>query len=580
MCAASQRPVATARSCVLNSGKRLLVVAAVLWTWVASPVVQEFGLRLAVTDVANAGTILTEQVITDLRVDADPTLVAELEASQAPLIDLPIVVLYGDRARVLDTQVELTDDGFVADVQLEQVPVTGPVEYEGITARAVEGGSQGGGTMEVSLDDVRHESASDHLDAALATVRATQAGARTGFVAALRSDREHRLAEAYNRLNAYGVRELQPARKAAILGATEQILREFPVDGEFFSSDLRLLTLFALADRSLGSVEEAEFLRHAAYLLTRDHLTRSVAIPDRHRGEEKDPAEVRAVYRRFRDERLTRRLRTRFAEADLLSDTRSGLGLAEQTEVEVEVFALDFDNDEPRAEEFRRAVGAVATWLPPMWSTEVGDEPILAFTRSYAERLVGARGVQDERTVAFVAHEFVHSQGGMLVADKLGLLVEERRAELLSGDLHGYLEVKQFGIYLWAVTGYDILKDLRAYPRDGLRVYVNMARAIGLNAMLEVIYSFPQAYLAHPNESMEAIDAHLDGRDGVLRRLLQREIQSGREDAMNARFLDRIERLAEILGRDRVPDDAKYNLAQRYGLPTMAERIQQLLGAE
>lgn len=181
----------------------------------SSNVVQESDIRLTVTDTAEDGTILTEQELTDVRVDAEPALKAEVQAKLAPLIGMPFGVSYDDRARIIETQlempeglessdvqlfeqlfqqvssfslplpaepvgigaqwrttstvelngietvqtytlelVELTDNGFVADVQLEQIPVagSGPPEIEGVASRVVEGEIRGEGTLEFALD--------------------------------------------------------------------------------------------------------------------------------------------------------------------------------------------------------------------------------------------------------------------------------------------------------------------------------------------------------------------------------------------------------------------------------------------
>ncbi len=386
---------------------------------------------------------------------------------------------------------------------------------------------------------------------------------------------------AHGRLLAAGFPSLA-ADRDALFEVVRIALAPFRVAPAFFDDNARLSLLFALAHRHRQAAGDVGFLQHAVYLLAREHLQPREPWPDRHAGETPDLAHRAAIYASHRDDQRSRQVGELVVQRDWLAPVREKLGLRSGQERPFRIVVVDFAPGSARAEAFAKALGLDQRWLPPLWSHDLGDHTVLAFTRPYAEQIL-AIDEQDEderaRRIALVVHEYIHSQD-VLSSGELGLLFEEQRAERLSGSRHGYLEVKQFFIYLRVVTGFDADAAIARHPRDRLGFYRAVADGVGLDALAEIASLFPQAYLDTPNESMQVVDRHLGGRDGVLKRLLAGEIAAGREAAMDRRFHQRIDELARILGRERVRADAENHLAQVYRLPAMAARLIALLDAD
>lgn len=155
------------------------------------------------------------------------------------------------------------------------------------------------------------------------------------------------------------------------------------------------------------------------------------------------------------------------------------------------------------------------------------------------------------RDMAVVEHEYTHTQGGLSVDHDIwiGINAEEVRAEEFSGNKMGYWDVKGFFVDIGVATGFDMVSVLRSRAKGGTQreVYSDMANALGLQGMLEVLMAPPANYVTEQgNQYQRGCFEYLGGYDGVVGRLLERERQAGNGEQVEARVAARAKRIVDI----------------------------------
>ncbi|QQS19333.1 hypothetical protein IPL85_03525 [Candidatus Saccharibacteria bacterium] len=128
----------------------------------------------------------------------------------------------------------------------------------------------------------------------------------------------------------------------------------------------------------------------------------------------------------------------------------------------------------------------------------------------FPEGSLERRDVED--IFAIVRHEYGHTQKNMTfgVHNQLGLMVEERKAEYISGDKQGYQDVKNLFTDLSFATGVSVTKDILAdalKQGDSLSAFLApAAQKIGMrNAMLLMALK-PLPYERYPQQAKEFVD--------------------------------------------------------------------------
>jgi hypothetical protein len=119
-----------------------------------------------------------------------------------------------------------------------------------------------------------------------------------------------------------------------------------------------------------------------------------------------------------------------------------------------------------------------------------------------------------ERSLAIARHEYGHTQKSLSIGqhNQLGLVVEERKAEYVSGDKQGYQDVKNYLQDLTMATGIDVLGVLDAALKqtDPLATLVaSSANKIGLRDTLMMMVAKPLPYEKNPEQAKKF--AGLDG---------------------------------------------------------------------
>lgn len=113
-----------------------------------------------------------------------------------------------------------------------------------------------------------------------------------------------------------------------------------------------------------------------------------------------------------------------------------------------------------------------------------------------------------ERSLSIVRHEYGHTQKSLVIGqhNQLGLLMEERKAEYVSGDKNGYQDVKYFLQEITMATGTDIIGVLDAALKqdDPLSALVaSSANKIGLRDTLMMMVAKPLPYEKNPEHAKE-----------------------------------------------------------------------------
>ncbi len=175
-------------------------------------------------------------------------------------------------------------------------------------------------------------------------------------------------------------------------------------------------------------------------------------------------------------------------------------------------------------DEYTKRFGDKFGTLPAAFvRTKEGEHPTLYLRAPQAMALVkyfanepmpSDKRKQDdiERIFAIIRHEFGHTQKGMTfgVHTQLGMNVEERKAEFISGDMHGYIDVKNLFTDLSLATGVSMTKDVLAEAlkkEDSLSAFLaQTAQKIGMrNAMLLMALK-PLPYEKYPEHAKKFAD--------------------------------------------------------------------------
>lgn len=172
------------------------------------------------------------------------------------------------------------------------------------------------------------------------------------------------------------------------------------------------------------------------------------------------------------------------------------------------------DNEKRYEQELKEKQGN----LPAAFvSFNSGRPPVLTLRAPEAHLLInymsGKKVAMDdeadlERSLAVLRHEYAHTQKYLHRGEhvQLGLNLEERKAELVSGDKQGYLDVKYMMTDLSGATGVNIVEELGTalLEEDALGAFLSSsATKIGLRNTLLLMATKPLPYDSNPEHAKE-----------------------------------------------------------------------------
>lgn len=408
-----------------------------------------------------------------------------------------------------------------------------------------------------------------------------------------------------------------PATKEATLEAASHLSSEFGIKPGFFENPARTLVFLAAAyELAAGDSTSKEKALDITYLLSKGFAEKDLGLAEKSGLSDEEQV---AATERYADLELSEQLRQLISETGVLADIEQKLGgerpfdlkvldiASEETEYGLGIDLPDSEtleafreweasDDKLKAEiarlkenetQLRSELGLGSGLLPMAWVSYANSHPTLYVHKSTAYKILGAEGKvrhnysqEDKaRDLALLRHEFVHTQNfsGLNTESLAGITLEERRAELLSGDHHGYMDVKGFFGDIKAATGLDVEALLveHAAENDPSTVYLEIAKKFGLSAMLEVAMVQPVPYAqkaeAKEDKASTALQHEIGGYTAVIDRIVEK---FGDESLLGAYAEDMSKRLheadldpefwASYFSGDGEPSIVKKRVAERY----------------
>jgi hypothetical protein len=387
-----------------------------------------------------------------------------------------------------------------------------------------------------------------------------------------------------------------------------QLIETFKIRPEFFDDTSRstIFTSLALSaaktqeqlDAGEGNSRELErkrsFIASAAFLLTRDYADGFPELAERHKTEKhgEKGGVTKSKLDDFEQPELTSSLRDFIEREGLLNELRGKIGVG-GAEPEYHVLSIGRGADtffasapnglayrelrewsnglEERTERFAESInggGLVADasgfaidfpdnpGMHYVYIPAISAELLMAEERGIVAADRVAQTNKNPRTVATIKHEYVHTQGGLIVEDEFGKSLDERRAEYYSGDENEYYEVKVFFRQLQILNKGKFIGDIfdEALPdrnKPGhAGTYELIAKHYGLEAVAEIAAAQPDAYVQYATSSFthDMLQA-LGGYDAIIERMARQSDAEGMAEARRrtARVINnfRAERISE-----------------------------------
>jgi hypothetical protein len=429
-------------------------------------------------------------------------------------------------------------------------------------------------------------------------------------------------------------------KQEALRDSGEEIIDQFDIQPSLFEDQARTLVFTAITSRwadnknreGEGAEKEQRFLYDSLALLAYAHSPKLAELKPIIEGETSklsDDEKMR-IYDRYTDQTLSREM-AQAISGGLLGEAKKRLGVTDANEDPYEVRVLSIDpkkqtslglhttitnwdelpgDHEEKLKRFReesallRAVQDQQQGLElraekmadelgeevlfaPAWVTHANGKTLLCITMPTAEKILNPEltansrnYTQDywKRDFAFLEHEYTHTQGGLNLDQgvSFGINMEEFRAELFSGNKHGYHDIKGLFQDVKSVTGFSLGEFLAQIPKGGSAesVYEEVARQLGLSPALELLLAAPANYFSEQsNPFHREIFNHLGGYDGITGRLLQQQIAAGKGEQIDARIADRAKHILSIT-KDY---EGIINSKKRSGLNVVSNLISQKL---
>lgn len=385
-----------------------------------------------------------------------------------------------------------------------------------------------------------------------------------------------RFAAAYDSWRDQGVAGFTTENRDATVAAVRELTRDFSFRNLEITNDaVKQLFILSAAQEYAARRVDASVSRMKIYTVLQDDL---VSVPSGITDENAtmpEAEQAKTIYDKYQDPALTARVKSTIAARGLEAKARQALKLESSQTNNFDVYAMKFDVKSKDEEAFKKDMLFTGS-IPPLWVQTYPSTRFMAFTKAFASEFVLSSTAITE---AYFIHEYSHTQRPLSRGD-LGLLLEERKAEEVSGNKGAYFDVKQFFIYLNVATGYDVLTAIQANPSNPEALYADLYKNLGVELADSVIASFPVNYTVDAATPITTITARHS-----LETTLQLALMQAKErdpDGLRKRIAERGDRLIAIFGsRQKALDDLANNVATKYQMKTMAEEMRRyLIGAQ
>ncbi len=370
------------------------------------------------------------------------------------------------------------------------------------------------------------------------------------------------ISSAYDRITSYNIDDFSAGNKQKLVDKYNDLTHDFELEPNSFDDTT---TLLALGVASLYDKDPTNKDRYRTelYLLLSWHLK---SLPSGITDDTFEPSgnsvNTLKTLQSFKDDNLTQRVMSSMGLQKALNNAVSVLKLKSQTDLSpYEIIAYNFDTDDKKFDELTAKYPLFGA-EPKMWTASLDGKEYIMMFKSYAQEVI------DDQPNS-LAHEFIHAQSAF-VEGETGRMVEERRAELFSGNKSAYFDAKQLFIYAGVLSGTDFLDLLRQHPTSSADFCAEVYKKIGVAGTNALAFSWPNAYAGTSSKAMQTI-YRLDLQDVLMKETLKigQKDSAGLKDRVESRY----QTLMKVFGNDksRVIDDLKNNLGGSYGMPTASQ---------
>jgi hypothetical protein len=383
-----------------------------------------------------------------------------------------------------------------------------------------------------------------------------------------------------------------------------------------FSLGAKLVEAERLGQNSITHPEVYEFLADATLLIAQDFVDEHYKdvvkdmqqeangpYSDKHKAE---------VIGKYRSQELTDALNERIKTDDLLGPVREGLGITAETEKPFELVVLtkgqddtmvygfdtgldypdwddkdlEFEQKVEKSDKVARESDIKRSWEEGLlrrgykfsqeydgssqnqiaFVTSLEGTTYLCMSADTAERIAYSQDrdhragyYEDEdldRDIAFLRHEYAHTQSDLRMENLIGINLEERRAEYFSGDKHGYHDIKWLFQDIRLATGFDITETMAGLTNGGTaeQVYSSVSQAVGIDKLIDVTLAVPRPYYeAQSNAIVKNSYDYVGGYDGVVDSIYDSLNENQRKEA-NERIDEFLDRVTESIGEEGLKD--------------------------
>ena len=377
----------------------------------------------------------------------------------------------------------------------------------------------------------------------------------------------HALSAAYDELYSKGVKDFTANQKQKTLDSYYALSASFHTREDFYKDPSNMLIGLGIAHLYSRDSSQKNAYRNELYSLVINHLA---AVPsgihDNYFLDKKEQQDTLSIFNRYKDTDLTAKLNASITSSNLPQTVAQNLKLdSHDTAPQVNVIALNFDNISTQQQTFAKEHYMYGA-QPTMWVEDIGGDIYILLTRNYATSFI-ENPSGPSRTK--IMHELVHVRSPFNRGN-LGRSVEERRAELFSGDKSTYYDIKQMFIYSEVFSGVSMLDLLQEHPTDAYAFYLLLYSRLGVSGANHVVASWPGAYTTSSSDAQQTVYDFTNNLDGIIRV----SIAHSNSQDMNQRIKARYEKLLGIFKtKERVIQDIDNNLAQNYKMPRAAAEM-------
>lgn len=350
------------------------------------------------------------------------------------------------------------------------------------------------------------------------------------------------------------------SEKTKLLTAYDDLSDGFSITGSPLHDDTMVLHALGIAAMYTQDTGQRDRYRSELYLLLAGHLASLPSGITDNTFEIPDDQKSINVLKKFQDTDLTNRVEQSSALQQVLTATVIQLKLGSKNKLSpYKIIAFGFDNTDAKFDELIKEHSLYGA-RPKMWAENLNGTVYIMMFKSYANQVVNGEHTS-------LPHEFIHAQSAF-VRGETGRMIEERRAELFSGDTSAYYDAKQLVIYLNVFSGIDIYLLLQANPTDSAKLYAKLYKDLGVKGTNAIVFSWPNIYQNSGSQALDKIYS-LNNQDVAL----QEALTLGKKDggALEKRVSQRYQKLLAVFkSNDKVVSDLSGNLDQVYRMPTAA----------